>query len=111
MIAYWWKTKLVPLILDVAAAAADDRSAHKIDMSDPKQDMDFNVGTPLDQLRLAINTIETELQNPDGVSMSADDVAEAQQALQALRMVVDRVETKSAGYMAEHREKPRSDRA
>ncbi len=105
-----WRSRVVPIMLDAAAIMADDRSSHKIDMSDPKQDMQFDVGTSTDQLRLAIQTIETELQNPDGQVIDQNDVTEAMQALRVLRAIVDRVETKGAGYMAEHREKPRSDR-
>lgn len=112
MNSVWWHTRIIPIMFDAAATmiVADDKSAHKIDMSDPKQDMTFNVGTSTDQLRLAVQTIETELQNPDGVMIDSDDVAEATQALQVLRTIIDRIETKGAGYMAEHKEKPRSDR-
>ena len=85
-------------------------SAHETEMVDPKQNMDFQSGTTADQLRLAIQTFETELQAPDGIVMTAEDVAEANDALQVLRTIVDRIETKLAGYSAQHREKPRSDR-
>lgn len=102
------------LLYETTAAAlvlAADPSAHQIDMSDPDQQGDgFQTGTPLDQFRLAIQTIETELDMPDGMAMSTQDVEEAQEALNRLKVILDRIETKAAGLAAQRREKPRSDR-
>lgn len=78
------------------------------EMVDPKQNVHHQSGTMADQLKLAVQTIETEFSAPDGVVMTADDVSEVMQALSAIKVVIDRVETKLAGYSAKHQEKPRS---
>jgi hypothetical protein len=90
-------------------SAADD-SAHETPMVDPRQNMDFQAGTSTDQLRLALNTLEVELKALDGVVTSPEDSAKAKDAIQVLKSVVKHIETKLAGYAAQNREKPRSDR-
>ena len=95
--------------IEKAALAAQD-SSHDTPMVDPKQNVDIRTGTSADQLRLALNTIETELQNPDGLVITDDDVKAAAEAITELRKLVDKIETKLAGYAAEHQERPRSDR-
>lgn len=87
-------------------AAADVVEA--TEMVDPKQNVHHQTGTMSDQLKLAVQTIETEFSAPDGAVMTNDDVSEVNQALSTIRTVIDRVETKMAGYSAKHQEKPRS---
>lgn len=103
-------SRLTPILLDTAAVVLAAEHGHEIDMSDPFQNVEQQVGTPVDQLRLAIQTIETEMRS-DGAIITEDDVAAAKQAIDQLRRIIDRIETKLAGYSAEHREKQRSDRA
>jgi len=112
--AILWGTPLTSaLFLEQMAGmvvrAAED-SAHETEMVDPKQNVDFQSSTSVDQMRLALNTLETEFQAPDGVALSQEDAVEALGLLVELRSIIDRIETKLAGYSAEHREKPRSDR-
>lgn len=91
------------------AHGADD-SSHETPMVDPKQNVEFHTGTGTDQLRLAVNTLESEFQTIDGKIIRPEDKDKMDDALRTIRGIVDRIETELAAYSVEHNEKPRSDR-
>ncbi len=91
-------------------AADVDPSAHQVDMSDPRQNVDTNVGTSTDQMRDAVEVLEMHFLTPDGLVVTKQDAEEIREALLTVRSIVDRVLTKAAAFSADRQEKPRSDR-
>lgn len=90
--------------------AAPEDSAHQIDMSDPLQNVDMNVGTPVDQMRLALTTLQSAFSQVDGTVISTEDHEAINESVGVLGKVIDKIETKLAAYSVQNDEERRSDR-